>query len=206
MKPKQDIAAFWQQRYDRDEYVYGTRPNDFLVAESSRLPANARVLSLGEGEGRNAAHLAGLGHRVTALEVAPAGVRKIAELASQLGVAVETVEADLTDYQMEPGHWQAIVSIFCHLPPAVRRQTLAQAVQGLCPGGWLLLEGYTPRQLAYGTGGPREAELLLDPEEIRSELDGLELVRFGEITRVVHEGLYHNGRSAVLQVVARKPD
>ena len=48
----------WDQRYAVDEYVYGTLPNDFLVSRVAALP-RGRVLCLGEGEGRNAAWLAG---------------------------------------------------------------------------------------------------------------------------------------------------
>jgi len=78
-------------------------------------------------------------------------------------------------------------------------------VRGLAPGGLFILEGYTPRQLGFGTGGPKDVALLLEPDDIRAELDGLELLHFAEVQREVVEGSLHTGMAAVLQVVARKP-
>ncbi|WP_028535171.1 SAM-dependent methyltransferase [Paludibacterium yongneupense] len=198
-------APFWHARFDREDYVYGTEANDFLREQAPHLGSAATVLSLGEGEGRNAVFLARLGHRVTALEAAQAGIRKIHALAARRGVTVATLQTDLADYRIAAGQWQGIVSIFCHLPPALRREVLGQVVAGLECGGVFIMEGYTPRQLAHGTGGPKDGALLLEPATIRAELDGLDLLHFAEVTRPVIEGSLHTGTAAVLQVVALKP-
>jgi len=120
-------------------------------------------------------------------------------------VSVATLQADLSDYRIAAGRWQGVVSIFCHLPSTLRRQVLTQVVAGLRPGGLLIMEGYTPRQLAHGTGGPRETDLLLEPAVVRDELAGLDLLHFAEVERPVLEGILHTGVAAVLQIVARKP-
>jgi len=47
----------WYERYSESEFVYGTEPNEFLVSVVGRIPKGT-VLSLAEGEGRNAVYLA----------------------------------------------------------------------------------------------------------------------------------------------------
>ena len=198
-------ALFWNPRFAGEQYAYGSAPNDFLKAQAGRLAAGSRVLSLGEGEGRNAIHLASLGHDVTAVDAAHTGLIKLLQRAARESLTVTATLADLADYAIPPAHWHAIVSIFCHLPPALRRTVLRDCVSGLAPGGLFILEGYTPRQLGFGTGGPKDVALLLEPDDIRAELDGLELLHFAEVQREVVEGSLHTGMAAVLQVVARKP-
>lgn len=198
-------ALFWNPRFAGEQYAYGSAPNDFLKAQAGRLAAGSRVLSLGEGEGRNAIHLASLGHDVTAVDAAHTGLIKLLQRAARESLTVTATLADLADYAIPPAHWHAIVSIFCHLPPTLRRTVLRDCVRGLAPGGLFILEGYTPRQLSFGTGGPKDEALLLEPDAIRAELDGLELLHFAEVQREVVEGSLHTGMAAVLQVVARKP-
>ena len=194
----------WDQRYSSDTYVYGTEPNGFLITAAARLPPG-KVLCLGEGEGRNAVWLAAQGHEVTAVDASGVGLRKAQRLAAERGVRITTVHADLAAFDIEPGAWDGIVSIFCHLPPALRADVHRRCVAGLRPGGVLLLEAYTPRQVSLGTGGPPTAELMMDAETLRTELAGLELLELRECEREVHEGEFHNGLGAVVQLVARRP-
>jgi SAM-dependent methyltransferase len=181
--------------------VYGTEPNAFLVAAAGYLPPGP-VLSLGEGEGRNAVWLAERGHAVTAVDASAVGMAKAAVLAAERGVALTTVVADLATYAIEPGAWAGIVSIFVHLPRAVRAAVHAAVVQGLRPGGAFILEAYQPRQLDFGTGGPRDPALLVTLDDLRRELTGLEFVVARECEREVVEGRHHTGVAAVVQVVA----
>lgn len=194
----------WDQRYSAEGYVYGTEPNGFLVSKAELLPAG-RILCLGEGEGRNAVWLAEQGHEVTAVDASGVGLHKARALAAGRGVRITTVQADLAHFAIEPGVWDGIVSIFCHLPPALRAEVHRRCVAGLRPGGILLLEAYTPRQVGRGTGGPPTAELMMDAESLRLELAGLELLELAETEREIHEGTLHNGVGAVVQLVARRP-
>jgi SAM-dependent methyltransferase len=194
----------WDQRYGGEEYAYGTEPNEFLVAMAGRLPPG-RVLCLGEGEGRNAVWLAGQGHDVTAVDASGVGLEKARRLAAERGVKITTEHADLGAYAIDPDAWDGIVSVFCHLPPTLRADVHRRCVAGLRPGGVLLLEAYTPRQLAYGTGGPPVTELMMDEATLRAELAGLEFLHLQECEREIHEGAFHNGLGAVVQLVGRKP-
>ncbi len=197
-----NLGNFWDERYDSDDYFYGTAPNDFLAAQATRLPAGARVLCLAEGEGRNAVYLAGLGHQVTAVDGSAVGLRKAARLAQLQGVPLATVVADLNDFAIEPGAWDAIVSIWCHLPPALRAKVHAGVETGLAPGGWLILEAYHPSQIGRGTGGPASPELMMTLAALRSELKELQWEVAQESEREVAEGAGHRGWSAVTQLAA----
>ncbi|MCP3141442.1 class I SAM-dependent methyltransferase [Pyxidicoccus xibeiensis] len=196
----------WNSRFSVPDYVYGTKPNDFLVASAPALPpAPARVVSLGEGEGRNAVYLASLGYQVTAVDASDVGLRKAQQLAAERGVPLETVVSDLADFPLTPETWDAVVCIFCHLPMPLRRQVHRAAVASLRPGGVVVLEAYTPAQLSMRTGGPPLRELLYTADELREDFEGLELSVLLEREREVVEGKLHTGRAAVVQLVGRKP-
>ncbi|TRO79105.1 SAM-dependent methyltransferase [Desulfuromonas acetexigens] len=194
----------WDQRYAADEYVYGKKPNDFLAEVSGRL-APGKVLCLAEGEGRNAVFLAGRGHAVTAVDASAVGLEKARKLAAERGVEIAVRVADLADFAIAPASWDAVVAIFCHLPPDLRRLVHRRVVDGLRPGGRFILEAYTPRQLQFKTGGPPTAELLMTLADLKEELTGLDFEIAEEIERDIHEGHCHFGRGAVARILGRKP-
>lgn len=202
--PRPNPAAQWDARFSTEDYVYGTKPNRFLVAAHKRLPPLGSVLSIGEGEGRNATFLGARGHAVTAVDASAVGLGKARKLAETRGVTLETIVTDLADFDPSPRTWDAVVSIFCHLPPDLRRRVHRRLIDCLRPGGVLLLEAYTPAQLDFRTGGPPVEELLYSAEMLRHDFDGLEFRMLREIERDVVEGKLHTGRAAVVQVIARK--
>ena len=191
----------WDDIYSDTDYVYGKQPNDFLKANVSELK-KGRVLCLAEGEGRNAVFLARHGFSVTAVDSSLVGVNKTRALAEENNVDVDAVHSDLADFDIGHEQWDSIVSIFCHLPPALRKSVHESVAEGLCRGGVFLLEAYTPKQLEYGTGGPPSAELMFTLDMVRQELPGLELVHQQELEREVIEGYKHNGLASVVQVIA----
>ena len=193
----------WDEKFSVDVYVYGETPNDFLSEMTGSLKSG-KALSLAEGEGRNAVHLARHGFSVTAVDSSIVGLNKAEMRAVKHGVGIETVHADLADYTIEEDSWDSIVSIFCHLPPTLREKIHGKVVSGLRKGGTFLLEAYTPEQLEHGTGGPQSIELLMKLETLAKELEGLELVHAKELTRDVREGSGHKGKAAVVQVLAKK--
>jgi len=196
--------AFWNQRFDGEEYFYGTAPNDFVAACAPEIPAGP-VLCLGEGEGRNAVFLAQRGHAVTATDQSDAGLAKAARLAAARAVPLTTVVADLADFAIETGVWSGVVATFVHLPLALRRAVHARAAQGLKPGGVFILEAYTPDQVRFRTGGPvQQPELLMRLDDLRHEFPGCELSIARELERDVLEGDHHRGPSAVVQILARR--
>ena len=194
----------WDQRFSQRVYVYGTCPNDFLRDAIANKP-KGKVLCLADGEGRNGVYLAQQGHEVTSVDISSAGLQKARDLANKRGVSIQTIVADLHIFDMGQNQWDAIVSIFCHLPTPTRLAVHKRVIKGLKPGGLFLLEAYTPAQIALGTGGPRAEDLLMTLSDLQAELCGMELVHACELERDIHEGILHNGRSSVVQVIARKP-
>jgi cyclopropane fatty-acyl-phospholipid synthase-like methyltransferase len=190
----------WDQRYANKDYIFGTKPNEFLQDNVALLP-KTKVLCLADGEGRNSVYLAGLGYDVTAVDSSKIGLEKAQQLAKVNGVTITTVHADLADYDLGTEQWNGIVSIFCHLPPQLRFQLHRKIHPALVTGGVLLLEAYTPKQLEFKTGGPPVAAFTMQSAELITELSPLRLDLNQEIIRDVHEGSGHTGKGAVVQVI-----
>lgn len=198
------MATFWDERFAGDAYYYGIQPNDWLREVAANLPPLGQVLSLGEGEGRNAVYLAAQGHAVTAVDSSEVGLTKARNLAKQRGVPLTTVLHDLAAYPLQAASWDGIISIFCHLPPPLRMRVHRDCVAALKPRGVFILEAYTSAQLHHGSGGPRNLELLYNLDGLRAELAGLHWQAAYETERWITEGEGHNGLSAVVRVLAVK--
>jgi len=200
------MKEFWDERYADTDYAYGKAPNEFLATEYHRIkPGN--VLCLAEGEGRNAVFLATKGFTVTAVEQSSRGPEKIRQLGREKGVEIATIEADLDDFEITPAHWDGIVSISAHLPPSIRKKIHRQIVSGVKPGGVLILEAYTVKQLAMpGIGGPPadQKAMFMSLPALETELAGLNFIIAREAQRNFSEGKYHQGLSAVVQLVAER--
>ncbi len=205
-------AALWNARYSAEGFAFGDQPEFFLRSQEALLRAHAAVagggkaLCLAEGEGRNAVWLAGLGYSVTAMDMSSSGLEKAHRLAERHGVEVETVVADLAEFEPGWADWDLIVSIWCHLPPLLRARVHGSVVRALKPGGLLVLTAYTPGQIARGTGGPSTPDKCMPLEKLREEFSGLDFIVGREVIREVYEGAYHTGLSEVVEVVGRLPE
>ena len=193
----------WDQRYATDGYVYGTEPNDFLRQQAQAIP-KGKVLCLADGEGRNSVYLAGLGYDVTAVDSSAVGLEKAQRLAAAKGVTITTEVVDLADYELGQDQWQGIVSIFCHLPPPLRKQVHTNIGNALVANGVLVLEAYTPAQLQHGTGGPPVAAMMMQAQELEQELTGIQTQTCEELEREIVEGIGHKGTGAVVQYIGIK--
>ena len=194
----------WDERYSAEEYAYGTNPNKFLEANVSSIP-KGKVLSLAEGEGRNAVFLAKQGYSVTAVDSSLVGLNKARKLAEENGVIVELIHTDLAEYDLGENKWDGIVSIFCPLPSSIRKQLHKKVEAALKRNGVFLLEAYTPAQLKYGTGGGNSVDVMQSKESLSLELAGLKFKHLIELERDVVEGIYHTGIGAVVQAIAFHP-
>lgn len=192
----------WNERYAREEFVYGTEPNTFLVEQAGLL--QGPILSLAEGEGRNAVFLASRGFDVLGVDASPVGLEKAQNLAATRGVVIRTEVADLANYSPAEQTYGAVVSIFAHLPSALRQRLYPLVARSLKPGGVIVLEAYSKSQLARDTGGPKDADMLLACADLEHAFPGCEMVLLQEIERDVREGSYHTGQANVVQCVARK--
>lgn len=194
----------WDQRYAEEGFAYGTSPNDFLADTVSVLPPKGRILCLAEGEGRNAVYLAEKGFTVECVDASALGLEKAAALAKSRSVTIKTERADLKDYSIAAGRYDGIISIFCHLPPPLQKHVHRQVYEGLRDGGIFILEGFSKDQINNTTGGPRNPELLMELETVKTELSPLAIQHARETKRNIQEGAYHNGIGAVIQIVGVK--
>ena len=195
----------WDERYSDKEYVYGKEPNDFLANSVDKIP-NGKVLCVAEGEGRNAVFLAERGYEVHAVDASAVGLEKARKLAKERGVTIHTTVSDLAHFDIEPQSLEGAVSIFAHVPPQVRKELHRKIVDGLRPGGVLILEAYRPDQLKYKTGGPPTPEFMMTLESLEAELEGLNFEYAAELDRDVVEGKFHTGKGAVVQIIGVKPE
>lgn len=194
----------WDERYSSSEYVYGTEPNGFLV-ECLSGRVIGRAFSAAEGEGRNAVWMASQGAIVSSVDSSAVGVAKTLQLATARGVSVDARVGTLEDLVLPVEEFDSVVSIFAHMPSADRRVLHRKFVNALRPGGVVVLEAYSPAQLKYATGGPKDPDLLLTADQIRDELQDLDFVMLREVEREVVEGSLHTGMAAVVQCLAQKP-
>ena len=195
----------WDARFARDDYIFGTAPNVFLALQRSRLVAGQHALAVADGEGRNSVWLAQQGLVVTAFDIAPRGVAKARALAQRAGVTVDFHVAAVEEWDWAPNAFDVVVSIFVQFAaPAVRERMFAGMLRTLRPGGWLLLQGYTPRQLEYRTGGPPCAGHLYTEALLRQAFAAHEIVELREHDDVLAEGTQHAGISALIDCVVRR--
>jgi SAM-dependent methyltransferase len=203
-----DQEAIWSKRYRDagDDYLFGVAPNRFLEAHRHFLTAGATALSVADGEGRNSVWLAEQGLAVTALEISPVAVEKAARLARGRQVEVEFVQADIMNMTWPIAAFDLVVGIFIQFVGPVDRDLLfAQIKQAVKAGGLVLLHGYTPRQLEYRTGGPSAVENLYTEALLRDAFADFELLVLREYEDELTEGSGHRGRSAVIDLIARRP-
>lgn len=203
-----DHEALWSARYREagDDYLFGTAPNKFLAARSGYFGDGVSVLSVADGEGRNSVWLAEQGCAVTATEISPVALEKAAKLARGRHVAVNLMQADILNWTWPQHAFDVVVGIFIQFAgPAERPRLLAGMKEAVKPGGLLLLQGYTPDQLKFRTGGPSAAENLYTAALLREAFADWEIVLLHEHEEVIEEGRAHAGHSALIDLVARKP-
>lgn len=195
----------WDRRYSQPGFVFGTEPAEFLKRESARLAPGSRVLCVADGEGRNSVWLAGQGHCVTAFDASPVGVDKARGLAAQRGVSLDTQVCGIDDWDWSQT-FDAVVAVFIQFaPPELRARLFGWLAQAVAPGGLLLLHGYAPRQVGYGTGGPPDRQNMYTTDMLRDAFAGFDILRLADYDAEIDEGPGHSGRSALVDLVARKP-
>ena len=201
-----DPRATWNARFSEPGLLFGAEPNAFLAQEAARLAPASRVLSVADGEGRNAIHLAALGHHVEAFDLSPVAIAKAREWAAQRDVPATFSVSGVDEWAWAPEAFDAVVAVFVQFAdPAMRERMFEGMWRTLKPGGLLLVQGYTPKQLEYRTGGPGKLEHLYTADMLRALLPEADWLLLREHEADLAEGSAHHGRSALIDGVARKP-
>jgi SAM-dependent methyltransferase len=195
----------WDERYQTPEYIFGDQPCQWLIMNQHRLPQSGKALALGDGEGRNGVFLAELGFEVTSVDLSEVGLSKARDLARKRGVTIQTVQADLEYYEIEAESEDLIVSIYCHLPDAIRKLVHERAEVALKPGGLFILEAFHHSQLKYQSGGPKTTDLLYDLDALLDDFQTLQILEAFDGLCYLDEGARHSGIGHIVRLVLQKP-
>lgn len=196
----------WDARFSSDEYIFGTEPNVWLAQHADLFKPGMRVLAVADGEGRNSVWMAQQGLQVDAFDISPVGIEKAKKLAQQQGVEVNFSIHGVDDYPWTTGDYDAVVAIFIQFADPDTRATLFKRMKSaLKPDGVILLQGYTPKQLEYKTGGPPNLSHLYTEELLQDAFGDLDVLELTSYEQVLTEGTQHHGQSALIGLVARRP-
>jgi SAM-dependent methyltransferase len=201
-----DARAFWDTRYAAPEYIFGTEPNAFLASQAALIVPGMRALDVACGEGRNSVWLASRGCEVIGFDISPLALAKARRLAEQRGVGLDLRLADVRSWDWAPAAFDLVCCVFIQFAAPGDRARLFEGLKTtLRPGGWLLMQGYTPKQVEFGTGGPPDVAHMYTPSLLEEAFADLEIVLLREHEAILAEGTKHVGQSALVDLVARKP-
>lgn len=196
----------WEERFNTEEYVFGKKPAQFLTGHDDYLISGQSALVVADGEGRNSVYMAQKGMQVTAQDFAPSAIEKARLLANEAGVEITFEASDIFARAWETDAFDLVAGIFIQFTgPDGRRQIFNGIKQATNPGGVVMLHGYTPKQLEYGTGGPPFEENMYTDVILRAAFVGWEILECRAYDHTIQEGRFHSGTSALIDFVARKP-
>lgn len=196
----------WETRFAKPGYEFGKAPNEFLVRCKPLLPKSGKALAVADGEGRNGVWLAEQGLDVTSTDFSPSAQKKALALAAERGVPIAAVEADMHRWAYPDAAFDVVIEIFTQVStPKERPLKWAGMRRALKSGGLLILEGYAPRQLEHGTGGPKQLDHLYTRAMLEQAFGDFRDLHIEEEEREMREGAAHAGLSAVIHLTGRKP-
>ncbi len=207
-----DHKAFWTERYQsaENDFLFGREPSEFLIQKRTMFKAQQSALMIADGEGRNSVYLAKQGLKVTANDICEVAISRAMKLAEESNSDINFVECNiLTDQwstKCDENLFDWVVGIFIQFTNAEERKKLFSFMKAMTkPNGRILLLGYTPKQLEYKTGGPSAIENLYTKELLEAAFQDWDVEELGEYEKELSEGSGHNGISALIGMIARKP-
>jgi cyclopropane fatty-acyl-phospholipid synthase-like methyltransferase len=196
----------WEKRFATEAYIFGTEPVPFLLKHDALFKSDQSVLSIAEGEGRNAVHLAKKGLNVTGVEFAPSAIVKAQKLAVKNKVAPKFIQSDLFDWDWPQHCFDISIGLFFQfVGPAQRDILWRNLLNATKPGGLIMIHGYTPKQLEFGTGGPPFPENMYQTADFSEIFSGCDILVCEEYEAAQRSGSAHVGMSALIDFIARKP-
>ncbi|MEL7116319.1 MAG: class I SAM-dependent methyltransferase [Pseudomonadota bacterium] len=196
----------WNTRYESEDYLFGTAPTPFVTRHAAHLPEAADLLAVADGEGRNSVWLAQQGHQVSAFDISDNALAKAQRLAEAADVTVSFVRAGIDDWDWQAPRYDAIAAIFIQfMGPEPRAALFQRFDRVLRPGGVLLLHGFAPRQVGYGTGGPPHVEKMYTLDLLRQSFPDYAVLAEADYDEEISSGRGHNGVAGLIDFVAQKP-
>jgi hypothetical protein len=187
------MSQFWNERYAAEEYIYGTEPNQFYREQLEELPPG-KILFPAEGEGRNAVFAATKGWQVSAFDASAEAKKKAENLAREKNVEKVSLPKESFD---------CLALIYAHMPSLKRKEYHQKLASFLKPGGTLILEGFSKKQIENNTGGPRNVEMLFSEEELRNDFNFFAELSISETDVTLDEGPFHQGQASVIRMVGK---
>ena len=193
----------WNKRYSETNYLYGKEPNLFLKEQIEKLNPG-KLLLLGEGDGRNSVFAAKLGWRVDAFDFSQSAKEKALKYAEKENVSINYYVQDLETAELKENNYDAVGIIFLHLPEDLREIVHHKALKSLKPNGVVIIEVFEKEQLKYGSGGPKDIDMLYSLEDIYTDFSELNVQKFTKERIILKEGPLHSGPAAVIRFLAQK--
>jgi len=192
---------FWNSKFSRDGFLYGLKPNAFISSKIKSFPKNAKILCLGEGEGRNAIFLAKKGFEVTAIDASDIGLEKLKQRAKEEDLEIKTILMDLNDWEANE-KYDVIVASYLHMHKEERDSLFEKIEDSLCDDGIFVAEFFSKNQLKYNSGGPKDEDLLYTTKDFKAF--ALYENEVKEIVTILDEGKGHQGEASVIRVEVKK--
>ena len=197
------MSIFWDQRYRETSFAYGKEPNRYFADTLVKYKPK-KLLLPAEGEGRNAVFAAQMGWKVDAFDFSPVARAHAIELAHAHGVSVNYFLADFNYLALPEKTYHFIALIYTHMPSEIRRSVYRTIVKSLRPGGVLLAELFSEKQLEKASGGPKNIDYLVTPEILADDFTGLKISCNQEMNIELNEGPFHQGEAHVVRFLAKK--
>jgi SAM-dependent methyltransferase len=201
----------WDDRYARENYAYGTTPNDFFKEILDKYNLSGKILLPAEGEGRNAVYAAKKGLTPFAFDTSTEGRNKALKLAAKENIEINYEVGDFFELPLTKEKFDVAALIFAHFPPALLSSYHKKTAELLKPGGLIILEGFSVGHLELRkanpkVGGPDNVEMLFSLDSIKNDFKEFEIIQLEEVKVELHEGDFHNGVGKVIRFVGKKPE
>ncbi len=194
---------FWDNKFSSKEYIYGEKPNMFFKEEIEKLNPGTLLLPA-EGEGRNAVFACQLGWKVLAFDNSFNAKEKAENLARKNNVTFEYQQKTFYEFDYKHNFFDCIGLIFTHVNADYRRTLHKKLLKYVKPGGSIILEGFSKKQLNYNSGGPKNIEMLFSAEDLKKDFKSLSKLKIEEVEISLHEGNHHRGIASVINLVGIK--
>ena len=193
---------FWNGKFSKADYFYGTKANEFLDSNISLLKNHKKLLCLGEGEGRNAIFFAKNGFEVSAIDASNLGLEKLQNRAIQEKLDIKTICMDLNFWETDE-KYDVIVASYLHMYKDEREELFKKIEESLNINGYFIAEFFSTKQLSFNSGGPKDLDLLYSLEDFQNYFNLCKKNITEEIV-VLDEGIGHQGEACVIRVVIQK--
>ena len=202
------MKDFWNERYNRQEFIYGEDPNEYLK-EKLKAISPAKILFPCEGEGRNAVYAAKLGWVVTSFDQSEEGKKKADLLAQKNDALIDYSVLDMEHISYPEQSFDTLALIYAHFHTDKRKKYHQTLASYLKKNGVLIIEAFSKnqienQQLNPNAGGPKNKAMLYDLEEIKADFDDFDFLEAYESTVELNEGKHHKGKASVIRIFALK--